>query len=553
MLTRSTRQTDGNVQDLEQTRTPHKVYSPENASYAGTRTFDAMANWSATDESSRQPDESHLAALDHGSQSNEYGHSFVNDPYGGIVDPLVHQQPSTPHSPLFAIAPTSLPALAQASGYYISPSPHLAQRQGAYNSSASLLDGGELDLSSDDWVRDVLLWQASLDWSADHQDSTVVDSELGSQQSAFVDFSLINFPDDNNTSQKSEHPPNPPAKGIISHRSDLSVPISMQDAHLNAVRLNANIESPLELDEDSPVLDSGSAFFTSPYEASWATVPCDGSFESASLFPSSASAAPFDASLFTAFPGLDINASSTSRMSTLENASTQSHAAIAATTAEAPPRSHVTRAAPSPLLTSVKNEDDTADPDYRDEGQDQGDNDEEYLPSNSTRSGSPASLKRTRKRKSSASVSSSSAGTGGLGPRDAATGKRIFHGVRSSESSIPIVPLEAPIQPRQWRGESRTSRKVLPKAIAKSLPGAFKKRKLSMSTDSHGEGVEATAAVDEDVLKFVDERRAQNTLAARKSRVRKAAYLAGLEEENERLRVENEDLRDRLKEAGIEI
>ncbi|ORY78044.1 hypothetical protein BCR35DRAFT_266974, partial [Leucosporidium creatinivorum] len=84
-----------------------------------------------------------------------------------------------------------------------------------------------------------------------------------------------------------------------------------------------------------------------------------------------------------------------------------------------------------------------------------------------------------------------------------------------------IVPLEAPIQPRKWRGESRTSRKVLPKAIAKTI-SSQRRRNTSVGVND-----DEADEIDDETKQEVDEKRKQNTLAARKSRQRKAEYLAG--------------------------
>jgi len=89
---------------------------------------------------------------------------------------------------------------------------------------------------------------------------------------------------------------------------------------------------------------------------------------------------------------------------------------------------------------------------------------------------------------------------------------------RALSSAPPVLPLDAPIQPRKYHGDSKTSRKVLPKAIERSL------------------GRDARNRDPNDLQADVDSRRAQNTLAARKSRQRKAEELNSLKSENDELR-----------------
>lgn len=112
---------------------------------------------------------------------------------------------------------------------------------------------------------------------------------------------------------------------------------------------------------------------------------------------------------------------------------------------------------------------------------------DEYVP--------PAPAK-SRKRKSSSSSSASSPGP-----------KRRYTGTRA----VALLDTSAPIQPRVYVSESRTSRKQFPKAIMS------KARRQGIDMD------------DPEVDDIVQERRAQNTLAARQSRQRKAAHLAELD------------------------
>jgi small-conductance mechanosensitive channel len=107
-----------------------------------------------------------------------------------------------------------------------------------------------------------------------------------------------------------------------------------------------------------------------------------------------------------------------------------------------------------------------------------------------------------------------------------------------------MVPLDAPTQIRNYHGASKTSRKVIPAAFSNKL------RKRSRE--------EAGFALDEDDELVVDDvpkpvqdqieaKRRQNTLAARRSRQRKAEtakqqadVIEALTDENARLRSELE-------------
>ncbi|KAK4694097.1 hypothetical protein P7C70_g8800, partial [Phenoliferia sp. Uapishka_3] len=152
----------------------------------------------------------------------------------------------------------------------------------------------------------------------------------------------------------------------------------------------------------------------------------------------------------------------------------------------------------------------------------------------------PARDSRSRKRKVSATPC----------PRDVNTGKRVYNGTRNN---LPLLTASDPIQSRKYSAPSTTSRKPLPKAIVKTaLRQGFK----------IDEGAEQPT---EEVAAFVEDRRAQNTIAARKSRERKARHLSELEqndvaqkeliehqrEEIEHLRGENGRLRKRMRTAGL--
>lgn len=163
-----------------------------------------------------------------------------------------------------------------------------------------------------------------------------------------------------------------------------------------------------------------------------------------------------------------------------------------------------------------------------------------------TRSGkpyaSPASAHSTVSALARRSIPSASPGPIEPGARTKA-GKRIFNGVRSTV--FEVVELAAPVQARRYKGDTKTSRKRIPKAIEKKLPPAKRARlvrgiKASPPDEEDGDGEED---VKKEVMSLVEENRLKNTLAARVSRLRKAEYLQGLVDENERLKRENGELK----------
>ncbi|KAL8287401.1 hypothetical protein RQP46_003259 [Phenoliferia psychrophenolica] len=162
--------------------------------------------------------------------------------------------------------------------------------------------------------------------------------------------------------------------------------------------------------------------------------------------------------------------------------------------------------------------------------------DDEYSP--------PAPKRATRKRKAPATPSATS------GPRDKATGKRVYNGSRNVE----LLDTTAPIQKRQYTGPSATSRKPIPKAMIKAV-------RARLSADLNL-AVADPAQIDPVVADFIDSKRQQNTLSARQSRLRKAERLAYLEERSEELdelkvsygelEEENTRLHKKLRLAGID-
>ncbi|KAK4690273.1 hypothetical protein P7C70_g9630, partial [Phenoliferia sp. Uapishka_3] len=104
-------------------------------------------------------------------------------------------------------------------------------------------------------------------------------------------------------------------------------------------------------------------------------------------------------------------------------------------------------------------------------------------------------------------------------------------------SSTSTISLTAPIAPRTYLLPSSTSRKRKTSAVERELA----KRQCFPS-----ETGEQDVEVPEDLQAAVERKRLLNTVSARKSRMRKQNRLQELEEENARLKEQNEGLRKRL-------
>ena len=145
------------------------------------------------------------------------------------------------------------------------------------------------------------------------------------------------------------------------------------------------------------------------------------------------------------------------------------------------------------------------------------------------------------------------------------------NGVRKNVTVHDLIPLDAPIQARNYITPSATSRKELPPSVAKTFVPHSRKRSASTAFTSptdHDElaDEDPASAESEEVLKrrremdpekaalleHVEQARRRNTMAARKSRQRKLEHVRGLEEIVERLQSDNEELRRRLGERDDE-
>ncbi|KAI5474661.1 transcription factor [Pseudohyphozyma bogoriensis] len=111
-------------------------------------------------------------------------------------------------------------------------------------------------------------------------------------------------------------------------------------------------------------------------------------------------------------------------------------------------------------------------------------------------------------------------------------------GFRSSE--IPLLPLDAPVQPRTYIVPSATSRKNMTTAVSRE-----QQKRKAIEAAAEKEEREQQSLPDE-LLAAVEKKRLQNTVAARRSRARKQAKLTELEDDNDRLADENTALKARV-------
>lgn len=121
-----------------------------------------------------------------------------------------------------------------------------------------------------------------------------------------------------------------------------------------------------------------------------------------------------------------------------------------------------------------------------------------------------------------------------------------FNGTRHT-SSVPL-PVDAPTQPRTYYGpESKTSKRAVPAAAARKVAAikaqaeVYKRVRRSVSIVDPSEQQDGDPNLDENgdeiegvfkeaIEMSIEAKRRQNTVAARRSRARKAEHLAGLED-----------------------
>jgi hypothetical protein len=131
--------------------------------------------------------------------------------------------------------------------------------------------------------------------------------------------------------------------------------------------------------------------------------------------------------------------------------------------------------------------------------------------------------------------------------------KGVSTGTRKNITPETLVPYDGPIQPRQYRIPSATSRK--------ELPATFARKRVQISEPAEVDAAKDVAVgstfSEEDAIKA---KRLQNTLAARRSRKRKLEYQRELEDAIEAERKDIEKWRARalvlealLRDKGHEV
>lgn len=134
-------------------------------------------------------------------------------------------------------------------------------------------------------------------------------------------------------------------------------------------------------------------------------------------------------------------------------------------------------------------------------------------------------------------------------------------GYRRHMQPTDLTPLDAPTQKRNYAVPSVTSRKDFPPSVTKSLtspsPRGSKRSSAAAGLPTRDDaeieergGSSGSDNLDTDELRqAIEEKRRANTIAARKSRLRKAEFLTGLQLQIKELEAENEQLRQRAEAA----
>lgn len=133
----------------------------------------------------------------------------------------------------------------------------------------------------------------------------------------------------------------------------------------------------------------------------------------------------------------------------------------------------------------------------------------------------------------------------GRAKKDAKDGKkRKPYGSR--RTSRPMVDADAPTLVKSYAAPGATTRKL--------IPAGFQK-KLKLASDEMGDAtLPGTMKEDEaqELMEEIDEKRRRNCVAARESRRRKVEYLTGLKDEIRGWRSFEEQMREKLRAAGME-
>ena len=113
-----------------------------------------------------------------------------------------------------------------------------------------------------------------------------------------------------------------------------------------------------------------------------------------------------------------------------------------------------------------------------------------------------------------------------------------------------LLPLDAPVRPRNYVTPSATSRKRKTVPVERALLKRAKSSSTPSTSSTPSLPVINTDAdeLPADLVSAVEKKRLLNTISARKSRMRKQSHLAELQETKEALLLENEELKRRIEE-----
>ncbi|GJN93529.1 hypothetical protein Rhopal_006586-T1 [Rhodotorula paludigena] len=360
-----------------------------------------------------------------------------------------------------------------------------------------------------------------------------LDSEAAAADlTAFLDFSAYTHAD---SIVVPEAAPAPLQTGAFSNAFDMGA------GALRPVD-DALLDSPLDL-ELSPASSFASSISGSPYDlavsAADFTSPLMSSFESPLVEPFAmpASTTGEYPSLFAPAPGTDLLASAALSMGASFAVAPEAQWAPAAASAPQVDLSFATLPmsspmedvkpiiAPSPVISRT-------------------DSALFGLPAVET---TPAAAPASTKRKSIAQLKKEAA----LAQPESAFQKDKFTGVRNTKKAP--VDYNAPTLPKNYLTESATSKKRGgPTKVAASLANK-RARTASATPGPSGVDLPATASeplnaddLDEEQLTAIEAKRRVNTLAARRSRARKAQHIQDLTDEVERLKALNEALQAEL-------
>ena len=119
-----------------------------------------------------------------------------------------------------------------------------------------------------------------------------------------------------------------------------------------------------------------------------------------------------------------------------------------------------------------------------------------------------------------------------------------FNGVRNTK--IKPIDFEAPTMSRSYVIPSVTSRRKVPAAIPAKITGT--KRAKTVLADVNDDEILDPADLPDELLSAIEIKRRSNTVAARRSRMRKASYIQGLQDEIDSLKGEVTDWRKKYEE-----